>query len=165
MKTSQLTFTRCPGCHGTLVADESFGAGEEIERGTLVCETCHRLFDIVGGIPRFVPRNNYSTNFGFQWKKFRKTQLDSCSGLPISETRFYAQSQWKAEDLKGKLVLDVGCGAGRFTEIALAAGANVVAIDYSDAVEACYANHGSNPHLSVMQADIYRLPFRPETFD
>ena len=39
------------------------------------------------------------------------------------------------KEIKNKLILDVGCGAGRFAEIALKAGANLIAIDYSFAVK------------------------------
>jgi SAM-dependent methyltransferase len=104
-------------------------------------------------------------NFGFQWNLFRKTQLDSYSGLPISKNRFFANSGWKTEELKDKLVLDVGCGAGRFTEIALSCGARVVAVDYSNAIEACWQNMPYHQNLELVQADIYHLPFAPETFD
>ena len=37
---------------------------------------------------------------------------------------------------EGKWVLDAGCGMGRFAEIALKIGAQVVALDYSNAVDA-----------------------------
>jgi SAM-dependent methyltransferase len=59
----------------------------------------------------------------------------------------------------------MGCGAGRFTEVLLAAGAKVVAVDYSTAVEACWNNHHLHPNLNVVQGDIYNLPFKPESFD
>jgi SAM-dependent methyltransferase len=91
--------------------------------------------------------------------------LDSSSGIPISHERFYRFTGWDASDLAGKWVLDVGCGAGRFTEIALAAGANVVALDYSEAVDACWANLGPHPRLHVVQGNIYQLPFEPGRFD
>ena len=41
----------------------------------------------------------------------------------------------------------------------------VLSIDYSNAVDACLANHGLVSNLHIFQADIYNLPFRPETFD
>jgi SAM-dependent methyltransferase len=119
----------------------------------------------VAGIPRFVPAENYAANFGFQWNRFRRTQLDSYSGLPVSRKRFLEQTGWTQADLEGKLVLDAGCGAGRFSEIALSLGAEVVAIDYSSAIDACASNLGDNPRLHLAQADIYALPFAPETFD
>ena len=61
--------------------------------------------------------------------------------------------------------MDVGCGAGRFAEIALNAGAEVIAIDYSGSVDACYTNLDIMKTLTVVQADLYNLPFRDQTFD
>jgi 2-polyprenyl-3-methyl-5-hydroxy-6-metoxy-1,4-benzoquinol methylase len=63
------------------------------------------------------------------------------------------------------MVLEVGCGAGRFTEILLSAGALVVSLDYSSAVDACWKNHYLHSNLNVVQGDIYNLPFQKESFD
>jgi SAM-dependent methyltransferase len=122
-------------------------------------------YPIVNFVPRFVPSSNYAETFGLQWNRFRATQLDSHSGHPISTDRFWKFTGWTPAELAGKRVLDVGCGAGRFTEVALGAGAHVVAIDYSSAVDACWANHRMHPRLDVVQADVYRLPFTPHQFD
>jgi SAM-dependent methyltransferase len=62
-------------------------------------------------------------------------------------------------------VLDAGCGAGRFAEVALASDAQVVAIDYSEAVDACWRNFALHPKLHVLQTDIYALPFQSARFD
>ena len=155
MNPELLEILACPDCGGALSQQ-----GE-----TLRCTAGEHVFPIVRHIPRFVPADNYASSFGFQWNKFRGTQLDSRTGLPISRDRFLAQSRWAPEELAGRRVLDVGCGAGRFAEIALSAGGHVVAIDYSDAVDACYANLGAHRRLSVLQADVYRLPFKPGSFD
>ena len=65
----------------------------------------------------------------------------------------------------GKWVLDIGCGAGRFAEIALDSGAYVVALDYSNSVDAYYKNLLNHKNLHLVQGDIYSLPFGKETFD
>ena len=109
--------------------------------------------------------DNYASNFGFQWNRFRRTQLDSVSGHPISRERFLRSSGIGPGDLNGKLVLDAGCGAGRFAEVALSLGARVIAVDYSKAVDACKLNLGASENLEVVQGDIYHLPFPPEHFD
>jgi SAM-dependent methyltransferase len=164
MKPELLKILACPDCGGALAPVDAAPAAE-IENGTLRCDACGKTVPVVRNVPRFVPAENYAANFGFQWNRFRKTQLDSHSGVPISRNRFFFSSEWTADELKGRRVLDVGCGAGRFAEIALSTGAEVVALDYSSAVDAAWSNLGANPRLSVVQGDIYRLPFKPGSFD
>jgi ubiquinone/menaquinone biosynthesis C-methylase UbiE len=137
----------------------------EAESGTLNCGSCGNTYQVMNSIPRFVSPHNYATNFGFQWNRFRQTQLDSYSGLPISHDRFFSQTGWEPKELNGATVLDVGCGAGRFAEVVLNCGATVVALDYSSAVDACWENLKHHPNLSVVQGDIYSLPFKENCFD
>lgn len=164
MKTELLALLRCPktGQRLTLELDEEIS--QEVESGSLVSEDGHHRYPIRNGIPRFVPVSNYADNFGMQWNHFRKTQLDSHSGHPISADRFWLATGWKPADLRGHWVLDAGCGAGRFAEVALDAGAKVVALDYSSAADACYANLKHHAALHVIQGDIFALPFAPGAF-
>jgi SAM-dependent methyltransferase len=98
-----------------------------------------------------------------QWNTFKATQLDSNTGKPISGDRFRASTGWEPEHVRNRLVLDAGCGAGRFAEIAASFGARVVAIYFSNAVDAARENlAGSN--VEFIQADINALPFAPGTF-
>jgi SAM-dependent methyltransferase len=164
MRAEFVNSLRCTECSGSLTQKSTNRDGNG-ERGMLECAHCSRAFPVVRGIPRFVSVDNYASNFGFQWNQFRRTQLDSATGVRISRERFLKSAGIDPGDLEGKLVLDVGCGAGRFTEVALSLGARVVALDYSTAVEACDANLGGNPRLDVVQGDIYHLPFPLEHFD
>lgn len=164
MKRELLERLRCPKTGQHLTLDMSEQGADAIESGWLVSEDGQHRYPIRNGIPRFVPAANYADNFGMQWNHFRQTQLDSHSGLPISADRFWLATGWQPLDLRGKWVLDAGCGAGRFAEVALNAGANVVALDYSSAVDACYANLKHHPNLHVVQGDIYALPFEPGSF-
>jgi len=120
---------------------------------------------VVNGIPRFVGSTNYASGFGLQWTTFRKTQLDSDTGLTISRDRLAGALGRSLAVLSGKNVLEVGCGAGRFTELMLAAGARVCACDLSQAVEANYENCNGSPGYFVCQADVRHLPFAPQSFD
>ena len=165
MRRETLRLFRCPDCQGSLALMEDRGGLDVVESGRLSCAGCGSTYPIHRAVPRFVDQKNYSSNFGFQWNRFRRTQLDSWTRTSISRDRFFRQSDWTPEDLKGKTVLDVGCGAGRFTEIALASGAEVVSMDYSGAVDACRANFAPHERLTVVQGDLYRLPFRPNRFD
>lgn len=160
-----LDLLRCPACLGALTLAVDREHNGEVESGSLACSRCAVEYAIDRFVPRFVPQQNYSTSFGFQWNTFSRTQLDSSTGQPISSGRFFAQSAWNPTEMCGRLVLDVGCGAGRFAEVSLRTGARVVAVDYSNAVNACRANLGPNPRLDVVQADVYHLPFHPAQFD
>jgi SAM-dependent methyltransferase len=110
--------------------------------------------------------DNYAAPFGAQWKRYRLTQLDSYTGVPISRTRaLRCIGDDNAKCIRGKDVLECGCGAGRFTEVLLSLGANVISIDLSDAVDANRDNFPPGPRHQIAQADIAALPFRPAAFD
>jgi len=165
MKPRLLEILCCPDCRGALMlSDAVYDGGGDIVSGRLT-SGCGRELPILQSVPRFVSSDNYASSFGFQWNRFRQTQLDGVSGVPISRDRFLRETRWTSETLGGKLMLDAGCGAGRFAEVALALGAEVVAVDYSDAVDAAQSNLGAHPRFHAVQADLYALPFRPAAFD
>ena len=147
---------RCPYCKKTLIYKKNC---EKLE-----CTSCVRVFPIKGGIPRFVNNQDYTDRFGYQWNRFNKLQLDSYNGTNFSRDRFFKITGWRSEELKDKIVLDAGCGSGRFTEIALQCGAKVVSMDLSNAVEVCYDNLSCDS-LLVCQSSIYQMPFEKEIFD
>ena len=120
---------------------------------------------IIAGIPRFCDENSYTDNWGLQWNIYRSTQLDSNSGLNITFNRFWNNTRWKPKDVYGKTVLEVGSGAGRFTEILLEAGCKVVSFDYSRAVEANHANNSGKGDLFLFQGNLYDLPQLNDDFD
>lgn len=134
-------------------------------RDKYVCSIQKCEYPIRNGIPRFVSPDNYANSFGLQWNRFRRTQLDSYTGTHLSRTRLTRLLGGSLNILAGKTVLEAGCGAGRFTEILLESGAHVFATDLSTAVEANSLNCGSHPRYFVCQADLLRLPVRPEQFD
>jgi len=120
----------------------------------------------VRGIHRFVHPDSYADHFGAQWKRYRLVQLDSYTGVKLTEERAHrnlGDVLWN--DLTDKQVLEVGCGAGRFTEILLARGAFVTSIDLSVAVEANQENFPQNDRHRIIQADAVAAPFLPQQFD
>ncbi|MFH0983531.1 MAG: class I SAM-dependent methyltransferase, partial [Planctomycetota bacterium] len=134
------------------------------EDGGLI-DASGNVFPVVNGIPRFVESSNYADSFGLQWNQFCRTQIDKFNGTHITRDRFLESTNWRLDEFKCRRVLDVGSGAGRFTQIALDAGADVFSVDYSNAVEANLRNNGPHPRLHLYQASVYALPFQEEFFD
>jgi SAM-dependent methyltransferase len=126
-------------------------------------------FPIVGGVPRLCEADNYTSNFGTQWNMFRETQLDAAGTKPgPSERRFFAETAWTPDDLAGLDVLEVGSGAGRFSQVVLRrTQANLYSVDYSSAVDANFKNNGAIApgRLHLFQASIYDMPFADNSFD
>ena len=134
-----------------------------VKSGTIIFK--NGKIPIVDYIPRFHIDHGYVENWSIQWKQFRKTQLDSYTGYPHTGNRFWNNTKWKPEELAGKWVLEVGSGAGRFTEVLLEAGAKVVSFDMGLAVEANYLNNGGNDNLFLFQGNIYSMPVKDGFFD
>jgi SAM-dependent methyltransferase len=145
---------RCLGCGSELRSNDA---------GGYVCPACQRAYPKVNGIARFVDAQHYAASFGFQWHRYAKTQLDN-EEIRQSETHFRMRTGFRPEDLKDKLVLDVGCGMGRFAEVATRWGARVVGIDLSAAAEVAARNLSERDFIAL-QADVFTLPFAPESFD
>jgi 2-polyprenyl-3-methyl-5-hydroxy-6-metoxy-1,4-benzoquinol methylase len=123
-------------------------------------------FPFVNGAYRLVKDDNYTENFGYQWNKFTTTQIDKTSQNNISYTRFFAETGWDKENLKDKNILEVGSGAGRFSQIVLDYTlGNLYSVDYSNAVQANYKNNGPSDRLTLFQASIYEMPFAKAQFD
>jgi SAM-dependent methyltransferase len=143
----------CPAHGGTLTADGD----------SMLCREGH-AFPIVGGIPRFTPSSSYVDNFGFEWSTFPSLQLDDESSRE-SEESFGLRTGLGPEDVRGQLILDAGCGMGRFTHVVARWGGKAIGVDMSRAVEAAAENLAGFDDVAIAQADLRKLPFAPATFD
>lgn len=165
MRAHHVDFLACINCRSALrVGSVEKREAEHILDGTLQCTHCSASYPVVGGVPRFVPRENYAAGFGLEWTRHARTQYDSYSGIPVSERRFFEQTRWPRQ-MSGQRILEVGSGSGRFTEQAARTGATVVSLDYSYAVEANFASNAGFENVLIVQADVFDMPFAPATFD
>lgn len=148
------TILGCLSCGSKLDSDHG---------GGFMCPACKRTYPMVNGIARFVDAQHYAASFGFQWHRYQKTQLDH-DEVRESDQNFRMKTALRPEELEGKLALDVGCGMGRFAEVATRWGARVVGVDLSAAAEVA-AKNLSDREFMAFQADAFALPFAPESFD
>jgi 2-polyprenyl-3-methyl-5-hydroxy-6-metoxy-1,4-benzoquinol methylase len=141
----------CPTCQSQL----------EPANGGLRCIRGHD-FTVAEGLPRFVAEEGYSASFGLQWQTFSRVQLDSHSHTSLTRDRFFHGTRWP-ERMEGELILEAGCGSGRFTEVLLGTGARVVSFDYSRAADVAARTFGRR--AQICQASIYEMPYQRGSFD
>ena len=147
----------CPACD----------AGVELKDSGLLCRDCGRIYscDPRKGVIYFVEEESYAESFGLQWKTFSREQLDD-DQLSDSESRLRRETGLFPEQLAGKIILDAGCGMGRFLDVVSRGGAALaVGVDLSSAVNTAAANLSDRDNVLIIKGDIFRLPFRRGSFD
>ncbi len=129
-------------------------------------------YPIVRKVPRFAGYNdksNYTKSFGWQWNNWSKIQFDSHNvGKPMQA---YTLKMWdqithiNTSDLNNAVIVDIGCGPGRFIETIRQKNGLAIGIDLSDAVEAAIENFPNDPNVLICQADVLQTPIKPESVD
>jgi SAM-dependent methyltransferase len=151
-----------------LTLEKKLMNGEDVISGILM--STKNSYPIINGIPRFVKNEAYSSNFGYQWKRWPRVQFDDQNiNKPMhrhTPNMFKNITKFSKKKLNGKIVLDLGCGSGRFTDVAVGMGALVITLDYSFAIDAAKSNFlkkGSN--ILFIQGDALKLPIKEGTID
>lgn len=99
--------------------------------------------------------DNYAQNFGKQWKDYQYVQIDSYNNNDISY-RFLKRITFNNIDkFNGKNVLEIGCGAGRFTEHIVKKAKLCVSVDLSTAIFYNVSYNSNN--LILVKADFLNL--------
>jgi len=109
------------------------------------------------GVVLLTDNESYSSSFGQQWNYFSETQLDSCNGSNLSEKRFFDETGWSKNSLADAVVLDAGCGSGRFTEIASKYARTVISVDLSDAIFAIPKSIANQGNVVRIHGDLRNL--------
>jgi SAM-dependent methyltransferase len=168
MKDYHLTLLCDPNTGEDLTLSDPVYEDEEIISGYLISSTGR--YPISRGIPRFVSDEGYSDNFGYQWNRWARVQFEDRNlGRPMQghTTRMFETiTGFSKSSLCDKYLLDIGCGPGRFTDVAVRMGARVVALDYSYAIDAAKDNfNGKSDDVLFIQGDALRLPLKENSMD
>ena len=168
MKEALLEHLACPDCPGLGVELKLEGerlAQGEIESGALRCPSCGLAWPIEAGVPNFVARGDRAdvvqTTSGFarNWDAFNDVILDN---EELNDELF---RDWIApfdpEQFRGKVVLEPGCGMGRWLRVAAKYGPRtLIGVDYSEVAYTAARNVRALPDVHVVRADIRRLPLK-----
>jgi len=191
MRKALLEHLRCPQCHCGFELDVLDEVDDQVSEGLLRCKRKLHLYPVVRSVPRILSAAfKQEIEFSIKYRELiggHDVMQPSDSGASLSEkVRLSFGRQWTTyqvqrpeEDdayfrsktatdpasLRGKLVLDAGCGSGRYTRIVGEAGATVIGFDLSPAVETAASNTARLPNVHIIQADVFELPLSPENFD
>lgn len=146
--TEFIDLLRCPNCQSALIQTAA----------SLHCGHCDRSFSIHNGVPRFAVES-YAASFGRQWNRYDVARDAEDAAV------FQVKTGLNLSDLSGKLVLDAGCGGGRYARLLGLHGAKVVGVDLSAAVEKAAALCADLPNVRIIQADLFALPLAESAFD
>jgi SAM-dependent methyltransferase/uncharacterized protein YbaR (Trm112 family) len=167
---------RCPGCQGKLrVRHEAAQANGDLY---LECTACKEQFPVIRDVPRMLlsplrealvdqqgaaanedPQVKTALSFGFEWTRFPEMYAE------WNQSFLDYMQPHGPEFFRGRKILDAGCGNGRFAFYAARYGGEVWAIDLGPAVEVARQNTTPAGEVQVVQADLHRPPFAPESFD
>ena len=165
MKPWVLRLLCCPSCRQPLRLEPLRLDGDDVDSGWLVCSECPEAYRIVRGIPRFVRSAHYAIGNALGWTDIRRIHLDAINGTRETEDALSACTGWTSSTYRGRLVLDLGVGSGRFAEAAARYGAEVVGVDFNATVDVARREFGHLANLHLIQADLSAIPLRPDTFD
>jgi len=154
-----------------------------------VCNECSTQYKIIDGIPRFVPdsylqfdtqantiQEKTKNYFGFEWDYFKDWGFIKDDEVPEDQQEIYhggmeshrkqtfnSKCRMTEEDLaSGKVILDAGCGNGRYTyEAGSRAKGLVIGIDIGyGSVSSAYTNTEELENVIIMQGNLLDLPFK-----
>ena len=98
--------------------------------------------------------------YGLQWNRFRILRPEE------DRATFFNRTGLSHDDLAGAVVLDAGCGMGRYLRVAAEAGANVVGLDLSESTRAAREmTEDLADRVLVLRGDLLRPPLAEGTFD
>jgi len=169
MHVDFLGLLRCPATGSRLrVASGTPDRRGVVWDGVLETEEGH-TYPIIRGIPRFVSTEHYSHSFGVEWNRWPRLQFDDQNvGRPMAghTTRMWETITGTTDgDVRGKTIVEFGCGPGRFLDVVRRKGGKAVGIDLSLAVEAARENFKDDPAVLIVQGDILNPPFADHSFD
>ena len=159
----------CPTCEGDLTVVGDPEPDGHVMNGAFDCSRCHQRFRIVDGVPRFGPAQlpekvaKTIEGFGYSWQRANAVMKDRRLNAPEVFLDFVYPVT--GSSFAGNIVLDAGCGTGRFSVTALQFGARlVVGVDLSESVRVAFENTRHFPNALIVQADLLHLPLK-RTFD
>jgi len=108
-------------------------------------------------------------SFGAQWQKRIEGRYEDeiLFGLTSEEEQalFFNSLGLRKEDLRGKRILDAGCGSGRLTRSLASYAGEVVGIDVASSIDHVARAGAEYENLHFVQGSLLEIPFADYAFD
>jgi len=149
---------------------------KEIREGLLTCKACQAQYPIVHSVPRMLPKahstqkeyHQVSRHFQAQWKYWgkhaRSFGKDVRGCMEYLHWTLSPQPQ-NSDFFNHKLILDAGCGHGKYVAALSAQSSEVVGMDITRAIDLCQEMNGNADNVHLVQADVIHPPFALDSFD
>lgn len=155
-----LDIVACPECR--------FGLSYNSKKASFKCSRCRRVFPVKEGVPFLSAErvgDKVKESVHAAYEEFKEEPMDDYYSSPVAGyfSRLRVKSLLReAGDLRGRLVLDVGCEAGYVSSRFLRRGARVVGFDICvPALHIFRKRLGVTPIMAFSQ----KMPFRDSSFD
>lgn len=188
----EIEVTRLPIAESEISLGDPDAQKREIMRGWLVAQKSGYRYPIIDGVARLladtrlqsstVPTDSISRpdaalsaeyrqtveHFRTQWENY--ADEDKVFGRDVAASWKYFRDTLcppdvSSEKLVGQLVLDAGCGHGKYLDALSARGIEVVGIDVTPEVGRVFKKLSRRPNVHVIQANVLHPPFATSTFD
>src|SRR5215203_4398543 len=158
----------------------------EIVEGKLIAESSKHVYPIVAGVPRMLvdkrlsdptlPNRNLMRpdsglsqeyqqtvgHFRTQWATFGEDTKSFGRSVEGSWKYFrenYVLPSIPDEWFRGRLVVDAGCGHGKYIDAFSMHGIDVVGLDITPEIERVHQRVGSRPNVNLVHGNILHPPF------
>lgn len=166
MRDDLLEFLCCPTCRSELSSVATRGSAID----QLWCPHCGQTTLVRDGIPRFVKQGDLGqrgsstaartqSSFGYEWTHFNDWTKSGATNFNDYFGNF--DLEW----LRGRTVLDAGCGMGRHARQTALFAKTVIAVDFSIAIDQAARNVSDRPNVHCVQADLICLPVPDQACD
>jgi SAM-dependent methyltransferase len=168
----QIPLLRCPAEGGPIdlpSVDGSVVAGGRLVTGELRCRKCHRTYQVVDGIVQFLDEDALNPESAHE-RRLRDERIDQEDALATATSRTNDDEMRPTLDAlrqkKNGVLLELGCGTGRYTIALIGAAQTLLAVDFSRHALLRLAQHvPDSAPLGLLHADISRLFLTPGQFD